>query len=877
MNSQEVSVSNSKHSSWRAARYLVIALALGGWVTGAALAQPPKDNASSKTTAAKTADPPASNSADLLNAGDQTPMPTGITSGNYHYQGSLTFGWRYNNITGSQANYDTFVNLQQGPRLLNFSFNVNSLNHKGALFDNLNVTGFGFGGDPVDVVRMNMTKDKWYDFSGTYRRYKYYWNYNLLANPLNPINSGSSVPTVPITYSPHLMDLSHRMTNLQLKLLPQSAIHFRIGYSHSGELGPSYMTDGAGVDPISETGATTLLYQDFRTTEDNYDAGVDFNVFPRTTLSYDEFVQHYKEDTYASDGNLNYVLPNGTPVDLGLVFSAPSTPCANPVTNPNTTPPTATGGVCQGDVVANHANRPRATIPTERFRFQTTYFRNLNMTGLFSYSSGTQKIDNPLNYNTWIGVNTRTDGMGTSDIASTSAKRIIVNGDWNAVYDVTSKFRVMDSLGYNDYQIPGVYNFTITNYFAPVGGFSLLGAAAIAKDPSAYLFNPSTCPAPYTAAACPQHGESSGADFAQGYRSRYLGQKFLSNTFELAYNFSSKVGATIGFRHLYRKIWDQDSLYYITEVFDPGGVGAARGDCAPGSDYTCTLNPDGSLSINNTPGSDSDTSHGLVADINGNSALFGLWVRPASNFRTSFNMELFSGDSSFTRITPRLLRHYQISSTYTPVSWDSITGAVDIVDGSDNVTEVQNQNHDRSYALSTTLMPNSRFSFDLNYNYSDVYTQALVCFTLVSFGSQPTGTPACPLAGSPVGAGAIAAYMSKTDYAGADMMVKPVKQVTFTLGYSGTFVRGTTSWYDPLGTYSVPFPNALTPYGPLRFNYQTPYVKMDWDVYRGFSYTAQWNYYGYNSRGNNNPAGLAPLGTEDFNGNNMTVSAKYAF
>jgi hypothetical protein len=69
----------------------------------------------------------------------------------------------------------------------------------------------------------------------------------------------------------------------------------------------------------------------------------------------------------------------------------------------------------------------------------------------------------------------------------------------------------------------------------------------------------------------------------------------------------------------------------------------------------------------------------------------------------------------------------------------------------------------------------------------------------------------------------------------------------------------------------------LTPWGPLRFNYEIPYVTMNWSVYRGLSYIASWNYYGYNSRGNNNPTGLAPLGTQDFNGNNMTMSARYSF
>ena len=42
----------------------------------------------------------------------------GIDNGNYHYQGSFELGYRLVNTNGSPAIYDTFVNQQQGPRLL---------------------------------------------------------------------------------------------------------------------------------------------------------------------------------------------------------------------------------------------------------------------------------------------------------------------------------------------------------------------------------------------------------------------------------------------------------------------------------------------------------------------------------------------------------------------------------------------------------------------------------------------------------------------------------------------------------------------------------------------------------------------------------------
>src|SRR5678815_2003036 len=61
----------------------------------------------------------------------------GIDSGNYNIKQSVEFGYRFTDVTGNQATYDTFVNLQQGPRLLDMTLEMRSLDHHGLLFDRL--------------------------------------------------------------------------------------------------------------------------------------------------------------------------------------------------------------------------------------------------------------------------------------------------------------------------------------------------------------------------------------------------------------------------------------------------------------------------------------------------------------------------------------------------------------------------------------------------------------------------------------------------------------------------------------------------------------------------------------------------------------------
>jgi len=161
-----------------------------------------------------------------MHAQDQAPQ--GIEIGNYNVQQSLEFGGRISSIRGDGSVYDTFVNLQSGPRLYEQTLSMRSLNHQGLLFDNFYVSSFGYGGDPNNATRLRAYKNKWYDFSGSFRRDLNYWNYNLLANPLNPLNP-APFPTLIANNSLHLFDTVRRMSDFRLTLLPQSRVRVRLG------------------------------------------------------------------------------------------------------------------------------------------------------------------------------------------------------------------------------------------------------------------------------------------------------------------------------------------------------------------------------------------------------------------------------------------------------------------------------------------------------------------------------------------------------------------------------------------------------------------------------------------------------------------------
>ena len=198
-----------------------------------------------------------------------------------------------------------------------------------------------------------------------------------------------------------------------------------------------------------------------------------------------------------------------------------------------------------------------------------------------------------------------------------------------------------------------------------------------------------------------------------------------------------------------------------------------------------------------------------------------------------------------------------------PKPWANIAGALDIHENRDNVSTVNNVEHGRAYSFVATISPNANLWVDFGYTIwifiprrksvfrtrAQLYSRRLVQFRAHRLRWERSRY-----------------YSSQDHYVYADAMWKPLKRVTAMLGYGGSIIRGNTTLLNP-----------LTPTGTLDFDYIKPFASLALDIYRGLSYKTAWNYYNYNDRGVANPTGLAPLPLQDFNGNNVTFSFRYAF
>jgi hypothetical protein len=440
----------------------------------------------------------------------------GVTSGGYQIHSSVEFGYRSTDVTGSGDMYDTLVNLQTGPRILDQTLTMQSVDHEGLLFDDLYLNSFGWGGDPNNALRLRADKNKWYNLQSSFRRDQYFSDYDLLANPLNPPPPpapGGSAPSIPILDSPHLFDTTRRVSDVDLTLLPQSRVSFRLGFSHNNMTGPSYSSIHEGTE--------ASLLQDWNTTMNSYRLGVDFRIAPRTVLSYDQFLDYYKGDTDYQLNPMNEALVPTTPVSsvsLGLsIDTVNKEPCAvMPPATSLVVNGVLTNVTCSAYFSYSRNQRIRTSTPTERVSLRSNYFRKLEVVGSFSYSSAVSST--PLD-ESFSGLITRTNTLAFTGTGTSAANRISDAADLGATLHLTQHLRLIEKFYFWAYRIPQNGNLNELDY-------------SCAVPPCTLLSTPLT-----TGVATPTSIQSS------------FNQTWTRNQTELAWDISTKLGARIGYRY----------------------------------------------------------------------------------------------------------------------------------------------------------------------------------------------------------------------------------------------------------------------------------------------------------------------------------------
>ena len=339
----------------------------------------------------------------------------------YFVRQSVELGGRITEITGSPDMYNTIVNLQSGPRLLEQSLILQAMPGHKSFFDTLYEESFGWGGDPSNAMRLRVSKHGVYSFTGSFRRDQNFFNYNLLANPLNPV-----APF--IGFSPHATFLRRRMYDFDLVVLPQHKFSFNLGFSRNRNEGPSFSSVHEGTE--------ALLLQAYSTTENNFRFGASWRVLPRTTLSFNESLRFIKYDT-------DYFLDAADLPPSGIL---------------------STGAGLNTFNSYSRLQRYRNYLPTEQATLTSSSIRHVDLTARFMYSNA--DATTPLAEN-FTGLVTRT-GVNAFNTNGSTARPYWVSqqADGGATIHITPHLRLVDTFRFYAYRVPGAFNLLENNFFA---------------------------------------------------------------------------------------------------------------------------------------------------------------------------------------------------------------------------------------------------------------------------------------------------------------------------------------------------------------------------------------------------------------------------
>ena len=108
------------------------------------------------------------------------------------------------------------------------------------------------------------------------------------------------------------------MTDTSLTIFPISKVAYHFAYSQNVFQGPS-LSPGASSVGGSIGKYNALLEQYQRNSTDDFVGGIDWKPLLKTTLTYEEEVDHYKEGTYFTLAPSSFLAQeaDGTPVSLG--------------------------------------------------------------------------------------------------------------------------------------------------------------------------------------------------------------------------------------------------------------------------------------------------------------------------------------------------------------------------------------------------------------------------------------------------------------------------------------------------------------------------------------------------------------------------------
>jgi hypothetical protein len=762
-----------------------------------------------------------------------TPEAKFTTPEGYTSHHTIDMGGRMSNQVGSGAMYDTLVNLQSGPRVEGETFELHALpSNKNSFVDDLSAFGTGFGGDPNIMAKLDASKGKVYEFSGTFRRGRLYSNYDLLANPNLP--SGGYIPIGPsnaptaklawplVNKSPVMFNIVRRMTDTNLTLRPFDVFSFRFAYSHSTMEGPTLSPSYT----IMKYNA--LLQQYERNGSDDFLGALDWKPSQATKVSFEMQVNHYKSDTTFSLDPSGFMVQeaDGTPAYLGnftsftpyagaglsgvcntgsmgsaftsasvyTILSPANKPGGMPIINP----------ACAVVTSYSRSQPTRILTPTMTIRLQSTAIKNVSMNGNVHYTNGSMNM--PSYNESAQGLNGSVRSVVWSGGGAT-AQRKVVGADYGLSWRVSPKFSLADQASYASVHEP-------SNSFIP---------------PQVTLSTPSTAgnqTINYSGPLTPGVGAlPHGINGVLTYN--YYGQEYIINNVTASWDALARARFSLTYRFSNRNI----------------GQGIPHQGPIP-------------IVV-------SDPVSGTIA-ITENAGVFTAALHLAKEWDLNGSAEMGYADNAFTAVGQRQFKQYRVHTLYKPNGWTTISGSYsdrerhnntnnnqDVVSAGDANYNgpLQHVDYSRMGSMGLVLAPSERYSVNLNYTYSAVYAATNICYSsgaaaATAFQPAFAGAATVTASGAPNLCAGNATWLARdfmnapTQFGSVSLSYNATEKLHSTLGYTASDVNGSRFFND-----------ARDVNGSMVSLYQSPFVNLSYTMHPGLVWKAQYNFYGYGEGG----------------------------
>jgi hypothetical protein len=188
-------------------------------------------------------------------------------------------------------------------------------------------------------------------------------------------------------------------------------------------------------------------------------------------------------------------------------------------------------------------------------------------------------------------------------------------------------------------------------------------------------------------------------------------------------------------------------------------------------------------------------------------------------------------------------------------------GSITIWEARNNVFDVNNLQHNRVYAVSAGFQPKEKIGLELGYDYNDVFSQILICYTSSAVVTGPDSVACTGVSGL---IQQLSIYTNKSHFGYFDASWTPLRRLTVRVGANLT---GTS------GSVLIISPNA--PSGPLDSAYYQPFGGIDYHLMKGLTGRVYWGYYGYHEDESNVVQDV--FAPRNFRANLVTLSLRYAF